>query len=351
MARNDVHSLQPQTNAEGMSRRLAVLASKMGVNKILQKELRDTFDKLGDDAENNIVETEAFHLWSGFNEASQKRMWRVLARQIDRDYDRIYSEAQSIKARPVNKSRKNIPAYQYQSAIHGQPGGYGLERFEGDIAAGILYEAGGNIYALGQGISKSDSKGERLIAYIHEHFPNLKPRRILEMGCSAGGQTADYARAFPDAEIHAIDLSIGMLNYARARTTLYGGDVHFHQADAGNTEFDDQSFDLIISHNMFHEVAGDHMGAIAEESYRLLTSDGVCIHQDVPIQTDSLDNFMKFVSAWQRDHNNEPFWMDFSNANLPKLLIDSGFEPSKVQAQYLEAISGSMPWYIVSAYR
>ena len=351
MARDDVHSLQPRTDAEGMSRRLAILASKKGVNSILQQKMKSTFDDLGEQASERIKQTAAFQLWSGFNAASQNRMWRVLAQQIDRDYDRIRAAGEAVDSLPMERSDGAIPPYQFQTHIHGQPGGYMLEREEGDIAAGILYEAGGNIYALGQGIGKSDSKGERLIAYIRDNFPDLKPLRILEMGCSAGGQTADYARAFPDAEIHAIDLSPGMLNYARARTSIFGGKVQFHQADAGNTGFVDESFDLIVSHNMFHEVAGDHMSAIAKESFRLLRRDGVCIHQDVPIQTSRLDNFMRFVSAWQRDYNNEPFWMDFSNADLPQLLTDAGFEESKVCAEYLQAIAGPVPWYIVRASR
>ncbi|WP_394700044.1 methyltransferase domain-containing protein [uncultured Parasphingorhabdus sp.] len=334
-----------------MSRRLAVLASKKGVNNILQQKLKSAFDDLGEQAPEQIEQTAAFRLWSGFNAASQSRMWRVLAEQIDRDYDRIHSVSATVESPPVERSGTEIPAYQFQTHIHGQPGGYMLERAEGDIAAGILYEAGGNIYALGQGIGKSDSKGQRLIAYIRDNFPDLKPLRILEMGCSAGGQTADYSDAFPDAEIHAIDLSPGMLNYARARTTLVGGNVHFHQADAGNTGFEDDSFDLIISHNMFHEVAAEHMGAIARESFRLLRSGGLCIHQDVPIQTGRLDNFMRFVSAWQRDYNNEPFWMDFSDADIPQMLIDAGFEENKVHIEYVQAIAGPVPWYVVSASR
>lgn len=348
MARNDAHALQPRTDAEGLSRRLAVLASKKGVNTVLQSRLRAAFGEAGE----AVAGTPVYRLWSSFNRGTQDRMWRVIAEQTDADYPRIKAEADRVLSDmppTLSNAETEVPAYQSRAHIHGQPGGYMLEREPGDLAAGILYEAGGNIYALGQGIGRTDSKGQRLIAYIRERFPDLKPKRILEMGCAAGGQTVDYSHAFPDAEVHAIDLSPGMLDYARARTALMGGKVAFHQQDAGATGFEDQSFDLVISHNLFHEVAGSHMQAIADESHRLLRPGGVCIHQDVPIQTRRLDPFMRFISAWQRDHNNEPFWMDFATADLPGLLEKAGFAHDGIAEDYLTAIDGPVPWYVVSA--
>ena len=352
MARNDAHALLPRTNAEGMSRRLAVLASKKGISSVFQRRLKAAFDSMDDD-ERGVTETPIYRLWSSFNRGTQDCMWRVLAEQIDQDYPRIKAASNDALEHPAVSSEPGpkVPDYQNRTNIHGQPGGYMLEREAGDLAAGILYEAGGNIYALGQGIGRKDSKGERLIAYIRERFPDLKPGKILEMGCSAGGQTVDYSRAFPDAEVSAIDLSPGMLNYARARTVMMGGQATFHQQDAGATNFEDQTFDLIISHNLLHEVEASHMQAIANESRRLLRPGGVCIHQDVPIQTRRLDPFMRFISEWQRDHNNEPFWMDFANADLPGLLEKAGFSRSTITEDYLTAIDGPVPWYVVAATR
>jgi ubiquinone/menaquinone biosynthesis C-methylase UbiE len=352
MARNDEHALQPRTDGEGLSRRLAVLASKKGISSVLQKQLRAEFDAAGALAEQEVPQSATYRLWSSFSRGAQDRMWRVIAGQVDEDYQRISAEAGKVEAAPVTRiDPAAVPSYQQRAHIHGQPGGYMLERAPDDLAAGILYEAGGNIYALGQGIGRRDSKGQRLIAFIREKFPDFEPKRILEMGCSAGGQTADYAHAFPEAEIHAIDLAPAMLNYARARTALMGGKVSFHQQDAGNTGFEDGSFDLIISHNLFHEVDGGHMQAIADESYRLLSPSGLCIHQDVPIQTKRLDPFMRFISAWQRDHNDEPFWMDFANADLPALFEKAGFARESISEDYLKALDGPVPWYVLCAQR
>ena len=282
-------------------------------------------------------------------------MWQLLAAQIDDDYERLANVAKEATANPAGELALaevgDIPAYQTQTEIHGQPGGYMLDRDNDDIAAGLLYEAGGNLYAMGQGIGERDSKGERLIVFIRERFAHLRPRRILEMGCSAGAQSTDYPAAFPDAHCHAIDLSPGMLRYAHARAELLGRAVYFHQQDAAATRFPGGHFDLIVSHNLFHEVAAAHMPAIAAECHRLLAPGGVCIHQDVPIQTDRLDAFMRFLSSWQKDHNDEPFWEDFATADLPSMLVDAGFLQSNVSAEYLRAIDGPIPWYVVVALR
>ena len=282
-------------------------------------------------------------------------MWSLLAEQIDADAPRIAAVAEQARDEPRGSLSlaecEAVPAYQLRAPIHGQPGGYMLDRSFDDLGAGVLYEAGGNLYAMGQGIGRKDSKGERLITHIREQFPNLAPRRILEMGCSAGGQSTDYPTAFPEAECHAIDLSPAMLRYAHVRAELLGAPLHFHQQDAAATTFPDGHFDLIISHNMFHEVAAEHMPGIMAECFRLLAPGGVCIHQDVPIQSGRFDTFMQFVSEWQVENNDEPFWMDFANADLPAMLTAAGFSNDNVSAEYLKALDGPIPWYVVTAVR
>ncbi len=351
MSRDTTHPLQPQTDHDGTSRRLAVLACKYALRGDLQANMRAAFER--DPA--HVTGSDAYRLWSGFNRASQDRMWSLLAGQIDADMARIDDVAKQARvgARGTLSLAEcdSIPDYQHRAPIHGQPGGYMLDRGATDLGAGALYEAGGNLYAMGQGIGRKDSKGERLIAHIRDRFPDLVPRRILELGCSAGGQSTDYPAAFPAAECHAIDLAPGMLRYAHVRAELLGARIHFHQQDAAATTFPDGHFDLVVSHNLFHEVAAGHMPKILAECFRLLAPGGVCIHQDVPIQSGRFDAFMRFVSEWQVENNDEPFWMDFAEADLPTMMSAAGFAEDKVDAEYLEALDGPIPWYVVTAIR
>ena len=366
MSRSTTHDLQPRTDHRGMSRRLAVLACKRAIRTTLETRLRDDYRReiLGNrdaeperaaDIEDDIRALDSYRLWASANRASQDRMWCVLAGQVDADYARIKSAAEALPDAGgrlvLADDRSHPPAYQTAHAIHGQPGGYMLERGADDLAAGVLYEAGGNLYALGQGIGRKDSKGQRLIRFVRERFPALAPRRILELGCAAGAQSTDYPAAFPDAACHAIDLSPGMLRSAHARAKALDARVDFHQLDAAATCFDDGSIDLIVSHNLFHEVAAEHMPAIMRECYRLLAPGGVCIHQDVPTQTARFDAFGQFLSEWQKDNNDEPFWLDYANADLPAMMIEAGFDAGGVSAEYLQAIDGPIPWYVAIATR
>jgi len=364
MSRSTTHTLQPRTDHDGMSRRLAILASKRAIRGTLERRLREDYlEKVlpahesapasAAEIHDEMLDLPSFRLWAAATRASQDRMWSLLADQVDADYDRIAADASDFTRESIGSltlgTTAEIPGYQTESCIHGQPGGYMLDRDGSDLAAGILYEAGGNLYALGQGIGRRDSKAQRLIRHVREEFPDLAPQRILEMGCSAGGQSADYPAAFPDAELHAIDLSPAMLRFAHARAEALGAAVHFHQLDAAATRFPDEHFDLIVSHNMFHEVAAAHMPGIMRECHRLLAPGGVCLHQDVPTQTGRLDPFMQFVSERQKEDNDEPFWLDYANADLPRLLTDAGFAASRVTATCLEAIDGPIPWYVVTA--
>ena len=120
--------------------------------------------------------------------------------------------------------------------------------------------------------------------FIAARFPELRPRKILDMGCSAGSASVPYAQAYADAEVHAVDVSPGMLRYAHARAESLGAAVHFHQMDSARTSFASESFDLIVSHNMMHEISDASRRGMLRESWRLLAPGGVFIHQDVPLQ-------------------------------------------------------------------
>ena len=93
MSRSTTHDLQPQTDHDGMSRRLAVLACKNAIRSRLQPRFAADFDDAGDPTQTN-----SYRVWSGINRASQDRMWAVLAEQIDSDYTRIAETAQRAAA-------------------------------------------------------------------------------------------------------------------------------------------------------------------------------------------------------------------------------------------------------------
>ena len=79
---------------------------------------------------------------------------------------------------------------------------------------------------------------------------DLKPRRILDLGCGSGLSTVELARAFPDAELIGVDLSPDMLKAAAKRLPK----VRFLQGDAAS--YDASGFDLVFANALFHWVPG-----------------------------------------------------------------------------------------------
>jgi ubiquinone/menaquinone biosynthesis C-methylase UbiE len=77
--------------------------------------------------------------------------------------------------------------------------------------------------------------------------PPLPPNpRILIAGCGTGNEAMIYARAFPQADILAVDLSLSSLSYAIRKTEEFGAkNITFHQADLLQLGGIEKRFDVI----------------------------------------------------------------------------------------------------------
>jgi ubiquinone/menaquinone biosynthesis C-methylase UbiE len=147
------------------------------------------------------------------------------------------------------------------------------------------------------------------------------------MGCAVGHSTVPYAQAFPDAQVHAIDVAAPMLRYAHARAEDLGATVHFSQQNAERTDFADGSFDLIVSHILLHETSNRALQNIIAECHRLLAPGGMMVHAETPPYKD-LDAFDAFMLDWDTRNNNEPFWARSHEVELKDLSRRGGFDPA-----------------------
>lgn len=302
-----------------------------------------------------LMAAEPYHqLWSALTRAAQEMMWDAVESTIRHDLPRMQEAAERL-TRPASRrgSLSLHPGFVPPQDVlvtetHCQPGGYMREDGERDIMAGALYESGGNMYSSGAGIGRRDSKAGAVIGFLRERFPGLEPQRILDLGCSAGGATVAYAAAFPDAEVHAVDAGPSILRYAHARAEALGVAVHFHQMDVGHLGFADGSFELIVSHNLMHEISSETLARLFLESHRLLRPGGIAIHQDVPIRGERT-LMERYLFAWETRYNNEPFWEVFAQADVPAAARQAGFEPSAITETHLPRVDGPGAWYILVA--
>ncbi len=295
-----------------------------------------------------------YQAWSALTRTAQELMWDAVETTVDRDMPRMRDAARrltrtgnpmgSLTLDPDFEPPEDVTAV----PIHCQPGGYMRDNEAEDITAGALYESGGNMYSLGVGIGARDSKSAAVIGFLADRFPAFAPRRILDLGCSAGGASVGYAAHFPDAEVHAVDVGPAILRYAHARAESLGVAVHFHQMGAAHLGFASDDFDLVVSHNVMHEVSSAVMSRMFAESHRVLRPGGIALHQDVPIKGERTP-FERFMFNWESKNNNEPFWEVFAEADVRATMVAAGFAEDRVEEALIPKLDGPGAWYAAFA--
>jgi ubiquinone/menaquinone biosynthesis C-methylase UbiE len=296
-----------------------------------------------------------YQMFSALNRSAQELMWQSVSEPILRNRSTLSKQYRELRKTNHLKgslqlnSDINIPKGIAQVDIHLQPGGYVSDYGPTDLLAGALYEGGGNLYSRSGGIGTSESKAEVIIRFLCTRFSGFQPKRILDIGCSAGASSTPWALAYPRASVHGVDLGAGMLRYAHARAETMNACVHFHQMDANTMGFDDQSFDLVLSHNAMHEMSRKTVKKMFSESYRLLKPGGIAIHQDVPLSYKSADLFTQFERSWDQKNNNEPYWNVYATNNTHQMFLDAGFAKKNILFEQFKQIDNTISWFVSAA--
>ena len=267
-------------------------------------------------------------VWYRLRTDNQDRMYAVSGEMISRQADQLANNAKRL-SNQIGTLTLNpdigMPRYLTAADIHRKPGGYHRETVKDDISAGAQYDRTIAVHNMGsQGIN-NDDPARSIAAWIKQTFPDLSPKRIIDLGCTIGNNTLPYKEVFPDAEVHGIDVSVPCLRYAHARACALGIDVHFHQINAEDIPFEDESFDLVVSRILLHETSSRALPKIMRESFRLLKPGGVMVHCDAP-QFDSLTPYQASLRDWDATCNNEPFMLTVYDMSLEDLYVDCGFD-------------------------
>lgn len=364
MARNPRHDLLTLPDADNAARQGFVLALKQQlqsmrpqIRALYEREIKTPENETAAQIRDDLYNNETYQAICSIRRIAQEMMWQSIRSPIEQNADALSEKYRRYASRD-NKAGAltlnpdiEIPESLGGIDVHLQPGGYFRNEADEDVVAGALYEAGGALYSQGQNIGTRESKAQVIMRYIDAHYPGLTPRKILDIGCSAGASSVPYAEAYPDAEIHGIDVSAGMLRYAHARAEAMGAGVHFHQMNAVDMAFPDASFDLVVSHNAMHEMADETRQKMFAESRRLLRPGGVCIHQDIPLRFDRLDAFLQAEYAYDQWFNAEPHWLEYARFDCGEMMLQAGFEREHIRVENLKQSDGSLSWYAVTGHK
>jgi SAM-dependent methyltransferase len=280
-----------------------------------------------------------YRAFSLLNRATQELLWDTVGESVVRQLPALRQAAANVPKAggtlTLDPSLK-LPDYFTKVDIHVMPGSFHKEISpHDDLYAGAVYDRGVYIYAYG-GIGEYNAAlGQGTIDCVRGRFPDLKPRKILDMGCSAGMSTLPLAEAWPDAEIYGVDLAAPMLRYAHARSEAFGVPVHYSQQNAAHTNFADGSFDLVLSNLLLHEIPQKVTKQIIAECHRLLAPGGVMVHNDLVGWP--TDPFQEFMAEWNVHNNNEPFERGSGTIDWVGACTEAGFAAEDVFLQPVDA--------------
>ncbi len=347
------HAMLPQANHDELARQKFVESMKKYVVKNITPGNKLVYEKIAKPKfelehqrtpENRfeiqqIMQQQSYYKWWGvLMRINQKMLWDAVNVNVDRQLpeliERAKDKGEALGTLTLDPDFK-IPAYQTAVDIHCMPGSYHSDYTENDVAAGATYDRGVYVYGLGWLGPLNDDMGLSIVKnYLKPEYPDFQPKKILDMGCSVGHSTLPYVDAYPESEVFAIDVSAPMLRYARARAEAMGKQVHFSQQNAECTNFAAESFDLIVSHILLHEIPPSAIRKVMRECYRLLAPGGMMIHVEAP-QYKHMDLFSQFIYDWQTVNNNEPFWGAMRDLDLGEVVTSGGFDTDKINQTFV----------------
>lgn len=291
-----------------------------------------------------VMEADPFYqMYGSLLFTSQELMWDAVGSSVERQLPDLIEKAKNangtggtLRLDPDFKTPRYLAAIDH----HSMPGSYCQELAEDDVYAGAVYDRGAYMYAMGLKGPLHDDLGVKLCEYIGERHPDIKPSRILDMGCTVGHSTIPFVDTYPEADVQAIDAAAALLRYAHARYELLGKKEHYSQQNAEHTDFDDGSFDMVVSHVLIHETSLKAMKNILRERHRLLRPGGWMFHLEVPFRYADLDPYWQFLRDWSTRGDHEPFWGTINELDLEKVVTEAGFPKESFFQRYQQSSFG-----------
>ena len=272
-----------------------------------------------------------FKFYSSMRCNTQEMVWRSVMPAIERECEDLARRAQVLsqsgdKASGTASTEPNfeVPRYVSELDVHLMPGNYHEEHIDCDVTQGAVFDNGLGVFTFGLLGDRMEDITDSVSTFFQARYPDVKPERVLDMGCTLGHSTLPWKARYPDVEVHSVDVAGPCVRYAHARAQSYGVTAHFHQMDAEHTDFEDESFDVVYSCMLLHEVPMKNIKGVFKEAHRLLKPGGVMIHYELPPNS-IMSAYDGFYLDWDAYYNKEPFYKAFRDADAKAEIAEAGF--------------------------
>lgn len=274
-------------------------------------------------------EEKPFKFYSAARNSAQEMVFASVIEGVEREVDRLNSAAANLRGTAATGSLTldpslTVPKNVSDIDVHLSPGSYHTEYRDEDVATGAIYDNSIRVFTFGQFGRDLNDIGATMANYVRLKFPDFRPERILDCGCSIGHNTLPWAEAFPDTEVTGIDVAPAVLRYGHARAQSMGIPAHFRQMNATALDYPDNSFDVVFSSMFLHELPLKDIRAYLKEARRVLRPGGLLWNMELP-PNNQMPPYESFYLDWDSFYNNEPYYKGFRDQDYRELVADAGF--------------------------
>ncbi|WP_119392768.1 methyltransferase domain-containing protein [Taklimakanibacter lacteus] len=220
---------------------------------------------------------------------------------------------------------EKFPAYFLQN-FHFQTGGYLTEESAKlyDMQVEVLFSGTAN------------AMRRQCLVPIAEYLRHKDQRlmALLDVACGTGRFLRFAREAFPRLAATGIDLSEAYIEEACQHVQPYK--VEFRYGAAETLPFADQSFDIVTSIYLFHEVPPAIRRAIAVEFARVLKPGGLLVFMD-SLQPGDMPEVDAMLEAFPVNFH-EPYYPSYLREDLTNVFAQAGFKDVRAEPIFLSKL-------------
>lgn len=159
--------------------------------------------------------------------------------------------------------------------------------------------------------------------------------RILDVATGTGHPLLQLVKTHPSHKYYALDLSQFYLDVAE-RAADPKLDISFVVENAEEMPFKDQSFDVVTSVYLFHELPKSARRRVYREMFRVLRPGGLLVIED-SAQLSESGEIQTLLERFPADLH-EPFYQDYLRDDLEVGLEEAGFAIESVEPTFVSKV-------------